>query len=283
MQNVPQVVKIGDAEIPLVSYLNQPVVTFAMIDKVHNRPEGTARKRFSDNRKRFIDGKHFYIVDSKGLSVLRTEFPGVFGVGAPQTALITERGYLLLVKTFSDDLAWQIQEQLIDGYFRAKVAEPVEPNSVPESPAFDKAEFRETLSFMACAKDFAEKVIGLVDSQALLSANQVTFKATGTDVLAYFHHTCIPANPKGLTYNPTELGDLLNPVRSARWINKELAKAGLQVNINGKWEPTDKAKKAGVFEWTDVGKRHHGGMPVKQLRWFKDALEYVVQDRREAA
>ena len=30
-------------------------------------------------------------VDSKGLDVLRTEFPGVFGANAPQAMLITER------------------------------------------------------------------------------------------------------------------------------------------------------------------------------------------------
>lgn len=115
-----QLVTIGNAEIPLVSYQNQPVVTFAMIDKVHQRPEGTASRAFRSNRERFSEEKHFYLVDSKGLDVLRREFPGVFGVNAPQAMLITERGYLKLVKTFSDDLAWDVQDQLIDGYFRAK-------------------------------------------------------------------------------------------------------------------------------------------------------------------
>lgn len=277
-----QVVKIGNAEISLVSYKGQPVVTFAMIDKVHQRPDDTASRNFKYNRDRFVPEKHFYMIDYSQ----KDEFQP-FGISVPHRGLtmITERGYLLLVKTFSDDLAWQIQEQLIDSYFRAKVAEPVEPEPmpIPESSAFDKAAFKDCMLFMAEAKKFAVDTIGLVDSQALLSANQVTFKATGVDVLEYFHQKCIPANPKGLTYNPTELGELLNPARSARWVNKELCSAGLQVNINGKWEPTDKAKRAGVFEWTDVGKRHHDGMPVKQLRWFKDALEYVVQDRREAA
>ena len=117
-----QLVSVGNSQIPLVQYQGQPVVTFAMIDQVHQRPEGTARKRFAENRERFIEERHYYLVDSKGLSVLRTEFPGVFGANAPQAMLITERGYLKLVKTFSDDLAWDVQDQLIDGYFRAKTA-----------------------------------------------------------------------------------------------------------------------------------------------------------------
>lgn len=120
-----QLVTIGSTEIPLVSYQNQPVVTFAMIDKVHQRPEGTASRAFRSNRERFTEEKHFYLIDSKGLDVLRREFPGVFGANAPQAMLITERGYLKLVKTFSDDLAWDVQDQLIDGYFRAKTLTPV--------------------------------------------------------------------------------------------------------------------------------------------------------------
>lgn len=34
--------------------------------------------------------------------------------------LITESGYLMLVKSFTDDLAWRVQRELVKGYFRAK-------------------------------------------------------------------------------------------------------------------------------------------------------------------
>jgi hypothetical protein len=33
--------------------------------------------------------------------------------------LLTESGYLLLVKSFTDDLAWSVQRQLVNGYFKA--------------------------------------------------------------------------------------------------------------------------------------------------------------------
>ena len=101
-----QLVTIGSTQIPVVLYQDQPVVTFAMIDKVHQRPEGTASRNFRSNRERFTDGQHFYPIDSKGVDVLRRQFPSVFGANATQVTLITERGYLKLVKTFTDDLAW---------------------------------------------------------------------------------------------------------------------------------------------------------------------------------
>ena len=32
--------------------------------------------------------------------------------------VVTESGYLMLVKSFTDDLAWQVQRQLVNTYFR---------------------------------------------------------------------------------------------------------------------------------------------------------------------
>ena len=74
-----QLISIGNNQIPLVMYRDQPVVTFAMIDQVHQRPEGTASRNFRSNRERFTEGQHYYLIDYKGLDVLRREFPGVFG------------------------------------------------------------------------------------------------------------------------------------------------------------------------------------------------------------
>lgn len=42
------------------------------------------------------------------------------GANAPSLTLITESGYLMLVKSFTDDLSWQIQRQLVKLYFRVK-------------------------------------------------------------------------------------------------------------------------------------------------------------------
>lgn len=129
-----QLVRItNEVEIPYLTYRGQPVLTFALIDKVHNRVEGTARKRFCDNRKRFIEGEdYFYLADSESLSVFRTEFPDAIGENAPSLTLITESGYLMLVKSFTDDLSWQIQRQLVKLYFRVKaMAEPPKPG-IPE-------------------------------------------------------------------------------------------------------------------------------------------------------
>lgn len=47
------IVHIGNSEISVKEYKGQRVVTFKDIDMVHGRQDGTARKRFNDNRNHF--------------------------------------------------------------------------------------------------------------------------------------------------------------------------------------------------------------------------------------
>lgn len=110
-------VELSGEDFPIVEFKGEPVLTFSMIDSMHQRPTGTARKRFNDNKERFIEGKHFYHIDSSQKSEFRT-----YGIAIPPRGIValTERGYLLLAKSLTDDRAWEVQERLIDCYFRAK-------------------------------------------------------------------------------------------------------------------------------------------------------------------
>ncbi len=102
-----------------VEFNGQRVVTLAMIDRVHQRPEGTASRNFRENRDRFIQGKDFYLVDFSQNNEFRR-----FGIEVPPRELfvLSEPGYLMLVKSFTDDLAWQVQRELVENYFRAQSA-----------------------------------------------------------------------------------------------------------------------------------------------------------------
>lgn len=113
-----KLVRIENTDISVKEYKGQRVVTFKDIDVVHSRPDGTARKRFNDNRQHFIEGEDYFKVCS---SEIRTN--KLFDIPDKATAdytLLTEQGYLILVKSFTDDLAWKIQRQLVNGYFRVR-------------------------------------------------------------------------------------------------------------------------------------------------------------------
>lgn len=57
-----KVVSVNDQNIVVKEFRGQRVVTFKDIDTVHERAEGTARKRFNDNKKHFIEGEDFFKV-----------------------------------------------------------------------------------------------------------------------------------------------------------------------------------------------------------------------------
>lgn len=107
-------------------YKGQRVVTFKDIDTVHGRSNGTAHRNFKANRNRFIEGVDYFGRNS-------SEAQKEYGIVAPNgLILITESGYLMLAKSFTDDLAWTVQRELVNNYFRARTAVSEKPDELTE-------------------------------------------------------------------------------------------------------------------------------------------------------
>ena len=95
----------------------QMVVTLKDIDTLHQKPEGTAKRNFNQNKKHFIEGVDYFVRNSY-------EASKEYGITAPNgLKLLTQTGYLMIVKSFTDDLSWEIQRRLVNGYFAAQRAE----------------------------------------------------------------------------------------------------------------------------------------------------------------
>lgn len=115
---IDDVIQINDFDLSVKEYQGERVVTFKDIDEVHGRPDGTARKRFNDNREHFIEGVDYYKVC---VSEIRThKIMDISSKAREDITLLTESGYLMLVKSFTDDIAWSVQRQLVNSYFRVK-------------------------------------------------------------------------------------------------------------------------------------------------------------------
>ncbi|MDF2907151.1 MAG: hypothetical protein K0R34_2472 [Herbinix sp.] len=111
------IIKIGNRELTVKEFNGQRVVTFKDIDLVHERPDGTARRNFAENIDRFIENEDFFLAKPSDalMNEIRTlEIPNR-GI-----TLITEQGYLMLVKSLTDDLAWKVQRDLVNTYFKVK-------------------------------------------------------------------------------------------------------------------------------------------------------------------
>lgn len=127
-------ISIHGVEIARIEYLGEQVVTFAQVDRVHERPEGTAGRTFREHRSRFVEDEDFIELTSDELR--RMCQAGVFPERSARGILITKRGYLKLVKPMSDDRAWAVQGEMIDRYFAAEAgperitADPADPRTL---------------------------------------------------------------------------------------------------------------------------------------------------------
>lgn len=112
-----ELVLINGKSIKVKEYQGHRAITFKDIDTVHERPEGTASKNFRNNKEHFIIGTDYFEIKKSDVG---EEFTGTYGFDkfAPAGYVITESGYLMLVKSLTDDLAWKVQRELVNNYFR---------------------------------------------------------------------------------------------------------------------------------------------------------------------
>lgn len=151
MTNELQTFTINKTELAVKEYKGQRVVTFKDVDTVHERKSGTAHRNFKTNRNRFVEGVDFFRRNS-------SEAKSEYGITAPNgLTLITETGYLMLVKSFNDDLAWEVQRALVNGYFKSREPQTAEPSQELAAVILDIKEIKRRIAELSAAKQEPER------------------------------------------------------------------------------------------------------------------------------
>ncbi|MFT0532226.1 ORF6N domain-containing protein [Castellaniella hirudinis] len=274
-----QIITINNVELPVVEYRGQRVVTLAMIDQAHERPKDTARRNFNENRRHFTEGEDFFQTTPSELRehIVRgtSEIPAnkLVPLQGRGVTLLTESGYLMLVKSLQDDLAWQVQRQLVNNYFRRDTAAPIKRPSAPTSVLPGPArEFR--------AAHGIAKLIGLKGNQATLAANKATLRITGLNMLQALDAEKLIADDTEPHMTVTEIGSRFG--RRAAFINDLLIAEGYQTRTSSKirgkvrhrYTPTDKGKRYAVL--VDMDKAHVAGKPIQNLEWKASIMPHLA-------
>lgn len=116
-QRQVQLININNKNLSIKELNGQRVITFKDIDMLHERVEGTAGRNFRENKKHFVEKEDYYFIkpsDIQNDEIRRSE------INNAGTYFITESGYLMLVKSLTDDLAWKVQRELVNKYFRSE-------------------------------------------------------------------------------------------------------------------------------------------------------------------
>lgn len=211
-------VKIGSTSVAVKEYHNQRVVTFKDIDQCHGRPEGTARKRFSDNRQHFVEGTDFFKITP---SAFRTAIGEMDSRQQNDVTLITESGYLMLVKSFTDDLAWDVQRQLVNTYFRKGSADPTLKLQVQQERAHAMLMNAKTRALKAISSSIGDKKLSALAVQVfgLTAIEEVTGQKID------FRPEC------GKLYSAQQIADEVGSNRIT--VGKRATRAGLKTDEYG--------------------------------------------------
>lgn len=240
-------VKINQQEIVVKEYKGKRVVTFKDIDQCHGRPEGTARRNFSDNRQHLINGTDYFIVKPSDFRKYENRTSGIEAkdINNRGTAFITESGYLMLVKSFTDDLAWQVQRQLVNTYFKGGQTDESLKIQIQQERAH---------AMLMNAKSRALKTISSAIGDKKLSA--LAIQVFGLTAIEEVTGQKIDFRPEcGKLYSAQ---DIANEVESNRYtVGKKAKAAGIKTDEYGMTvlsKSENSAKQVDTFMYNEKGR-----------------------------
>lgn len=257
-------ITINAHEVNVVEYKGQRVITFKMMDELHERPEGTARRNFNTNKARLTEGEDYFKVCA---DEIRThKIVEISAKSHEDVTLLTEAGYSMLVKSFTDDLAWQVQKELVKGYFRAK-------GMISQKKEIDRITLlRKAIALHGSALAFNKRQ-GMDLTQARLKAVATVKEQMGIDLPEELGWQAQPLAIQQRTVNATEIGRELGLKNTE--VNQLLESKGYHVGLRDTklrrvWKPTNKGMKFGRYE--DKAKKHSEGT-VQPWVWFESIVE----------
>lgn len=195
-----ELVNVEGTELAVREYDGQMVVTFDDIDLVHKRPSGTARKAFNRNKRHFINGVDYIVLEKESSNVHLVDIRNI-DIPNRGITVFTESGYLMLVKPFKDDLSWDVQRALVNGYFSSKNQQ--QTAAIEEKPTleFETDWFcinRGKINYICRCYDITSKeymhhlleVLGRTynfdEAKRIYSATTGNWKCRNSEVITYF-------------------------------------------------------------------------------------------------
>lgn len=115
-----EMVTVEGTEMQIREYDGQRVVTFDDICAVHKCERKRLTKHFERKRKHFLKDEDYYELTRKELNDITSPNSKIIGNPMIKAYLFTESGYLMIIKCLDDDLAWKVQRQLVNSYFKVK-------------------------------------------------------------------------------------------------------------------------------------------------------------------
>lgn len=198
--------------LPVLTNNNERVLTTKQLAEVYETKENNIVKNFSNNKNRFIEGKHYYLLKGDELKEFKNLVNDIHVVDkrTPSLILWTEKGASRMCKILDTDKAWAQFDILEETYFNVK-------KNINKLPSNDIDIADEIEIFGAAAK-----ILNLNDCSKLAGV-QTIYKEHNLST------KCLPvyAKSKGILKSATALLKENNVNLSVIQFNKKLVSAGI--------------------------------------------------------
>lgn len=211
---VNDIILINNKEIKTKEYKNQRVVTSYDIANLHERDIKRVNEQFKNNRDKLIENEDYFIVKRDKISKSIISTLEKLPPNMKELVLFTESGYLMLVKTFNDDLSWKIQRMLIKSYFRVKELQQNE-FKVPKT-------FKEALLLAVEQQEEIERL----ELENKEKQEQLKIQASK---VSYYDIVLNSLNLVTVTQIAKDYG------KSGKWLNKLLSELKIQYKQSNQW------------------------------------------------
>ena len=175
-------------------------------------------------------------------------------------------GFTLLAMGFTGQKALQFKLSYIDAFNKAEAIILGKIPAPTTRPELEAADIFKTYNELG-------KLIGFDENMAAFSANHATAKIINVNVLELMGVTRLIAPAQMADLTPSQLGEQLNPPRTAAAVNEMLVQLGYQVRTRVAQCPYQATEKGAVFSRLHDTPRQHTAGTVQQLRWYATVLD----------
>lgn len=269
-------ISIKGNDLQVVEYKGVRVLSSYDIARLHGKEVKRVNEQFERNKDRLKEGVDYFLVDREEFAVAICDHTVSSKSRHQFERLFTERGYLKLVKSFTDDLSWEVQDLLVDSYFKLQ-----EMLSAKDTFLVDILRAKDDLSRAVAINKYEIGYVRPLEEE--LSKQRITNGHLALEVVKHgvkaAYYDDVLATPDLLTVT-----DIANDYGfSARSLNMFLEEKGIQYKSRGHWRLYAKYTKMGLAktythictcsEFTD-----HCTLTLK---WTQKGREFIHQLLKE--
>ena len=167
-------------KLTVIEYNNKRILTTKQLAEVYETAENNIKNNFNNNKDRFIEGKHYYILTGEELKqfILQVKEIDLQISNKTRTLYLwTERGASRHCKILDTDKAWEQFDNLEETYFKSKhsyqIEDPIERAKQWIKEQEQKKLLEEKIQEQQPKVEYYENVLNPTDFKKLITVTQI--------------------------------------------------------------------------------------------------------------